>query len=328
MANQYNNEFESAEIKSQCRPGFGEFANVPRGIHLQEPTDKQMSERKKNTISEKIAQRKMAEMKAAAKEAAEMEEEKRERERRARGGSSEMDVWKKHIEGRLSILEKGIITEKKGPQQQETPKQVDNKEAKLAEINKELDMAMASEDYGRAEILNSEIDSLNASKAKNEIGDIVNNLLELIHFVEYKSPTMKNWIVVKVKQIYLHDNSVDIEIDGGNIRNTVFKYLRKADITFNKYKINQPKSWIDLKVGMTKEQVKLILGDPIRVKVDYYGEKWCYIDRDFLERDRYNPNNQAKPGEVVFCDPTLERSSLFDPSRKEEPKKLKYWEEP
>tara|TARA_B100001094_G_scaffold315029_1_gene354513 strand:+ start:515 stop:1426 length:912 start_codon:yes stop_codon:yes gene_type:complete len=302
MANQYNNEFESAEIKSQYRVeevlSRGALARNAKddGADRLVATGRREEEVKKER----------------------MQSLKREADQNHDSG---MDVWKKHIEERLSILEKGVIVE------QETRKQETNKEVILTEIKEEWNMAMASEQYERAEKLQSEIDSLNASKEKIEMGDIVHNLLDLIHFVEYKSPTMKNWIVVKVKQIYLHDNSVDIEIDGGNIVNTVFKYLRKAEITFNKYKINQVKSWMDLKAGMTKEQVKLILGDPIRVKVDYYGEKWCYIDRDFRERDRYNPNDRAKPGEVVFCNATLDGSSLFDPSRKEEPMKLKYWEE-
>lgn len=51
--NIYNNEFESADKIN--RPGFGEFANTPSGIHLQKPTEEQKKSRENKKMSMKDA---------------------------------------------------------------------------------------------------------------------------------------------------------------------------------------------------------------------------------------------------------------------------------
>ena len=50
--NIYNNEFESADKIN--RPGFGEFANTPSGVHLQKPTEEQKKSRKKMSMKDAL----------------------------------------------------------------------------------------------------------------------------------------------------------------------------------------------------------------------------------------------------------------------------------
>jgi hypothetical protein len=127
--------------------------------------------------------------------------------------------------------------------------------------------------------------------------DIVINLLKIISYVEYNYNS--RWVIVKVIKIYLEDNSIDIELPSGSIRNTLFNKIRKITlpIIIDK-KMNQPNhsnqlnKWRKIKRGMSKKEVVNILGEPYHIKCNHQGEIWNY-NRILNNDDVLNDNSMG-----------------------------------
>jgi hypothetical protein len=127
--------------------------------------------------------------------------------------------------------------------------------------------------------------------------DIVINLLKIISYVEYNYNS--RWVIVKVIKIYLEDNSIDIELPSGSIRNTLFNKIRKITLPIiidkNMNQPNQPNQlnkWRKIKRGMSKKEVVNILGEPYHIKCNHQGEIWNY-NRILNNDDVLNDNSMG-----------------------------------
>jgi hypothetical protein len=133
--------------------------------------------------------------------------------------------------------------------------------------------------------------------------DIVINLLKIISYVEYNYNS--KWIIVKVIKIYLEDNSIDIELPSGSIRNTLFNKIRKITLPViidkkmnqpnqsnQSNQPNQPNKWRKIKRGMSKKEVVNILGEPYHIKCNHQGEIWNY-NRILNNDDVLNDNSMG-----------------------------------
>lgn len=133
--------------------------------------------------------------------------------------------------------------------------------------------------------------------------DIVINLLKIISYVEYNYNS--KWVIVKVIKIYLEDNSIDIELPSGSIRNTLFNKIRKITLPIiidknmnqsnqqnQQNHSNQLNKWRKIKRGMSKKEVVNILGEPYHIKCNHQGEIWNY-NRILNNNDVLNDNSMG-----------------------------------
>ena len=70
-----------------------------------------------------------------------------------------------------------------------------------------------------------EKDKEQLSRELKKMLDLNNSILKIINYVEYEYNS--KWIKVEIIKIYIQDNSIDIKMPNGNIRNTIFSKIRK-----------------------------------------------------------------------------------------------------
>ena len=269
------------------RPGFGEFANVPGQIHFKPPTEKQLQARTGNNIKEQSPFLSKPILPTY--------------------NNNNFNQW--NLNGYIQIddckIDLSKIDWKKEYIKQQNP---------IEELRDKIDWESKYNEL-----------FIKYNVAKKKYGDLRNTTLPNSYlynelFRKYTDLLAKN------QELNLHVNELEIrcgaigsdeeEEDDEEEEEEEDDEEEEEEEDDEEEEEEENKkcnidNWRKLKIGISREEVKEILGEPYFIRVDPTGEKWSYGD----EADHYNIYSNF--GDLVFETQDYEYS-----------KGLKYWCEP